>query len=241
MKTTFFVAVFLFVSQLGLCQSEKLLQGKVLDADFPIAGIDVINQMNSSVNVTDASGRFSIRAKAGDVLIFGGKNYITKKFLLTKEDMEKSILEVLLNQEVIALEEVEVTKTVDDIKVEMPAVTPLRSVDNLLNSPTSNLVYNGSIADGINFQAIGKLIGKLFKGKKDNKEVFKVKINDYISDNFDKNFFLKTLKLKEEEVMIFLEFCYADPKAATIADNNNILAVTDFLISKKEDFLKLKN
>lgn len=241
MKTTSFIAVFLFVFQLGLCQSEKLLQGKVSTDGFPIAGIDVINQTNSTLTVTDASGKFSISAKVGDVLIFAGKNYTTRRIFLKQKDFEKAGMEAALNQEAIQLVEVEITKETDDVKLDAPTAVPLRSVDNILNSPTNTMVYNGAINHGLNFVAIGKMIGKLFKGNKDDKAVANVDIKEYVSDNFNKDFFLKTLKLKEEEIGIFLEFCYADPKATIIANTNNILEVTDFLISKKEDFRKLKN
>lgn len=240
MKTIPFVALLLFVFQLGFSQSEKLLQGKVMTDGIPIGGIEVINQTNSTVAVTDASGKFSISAKVGDVLIFAGKNYTAKRIRLRQKDFEKKAIETALNQETIQLVEVEITKEVDDVKLEAPTAVPLRSVDNILNSPTNTMVYNGAINHGLNFVAIGKMIGKLFKGKKDN-AIANVDVKEYIADNFNKDFFLTTLKLKEEEIGIFLEFCYADPKAATIANNENRLEVADFLISKKEEFRKLKN
>lgn len=241
MKTAPFVALLLFVFQLGFGQSEKLLQGKVMTDGIPIGGIEVINQTNSTVAVTDASGKFSISAKVGDVLIFAGKNYTAKRIRLRQKDFEKKTIETALNQETIQLVEVEITKEVDDIKLEAPTAVPLRSVDNILNSPTNTMVYNGAINHGLDFVAIGKMIGKLFKGKKGDKAIANVDVKEYISDNFNKDFFLTTLKLKEDEIGIFLEFCYADPKAATIANNENRLEVADFLISKKEDFRKLKN
>lgn len=239
MKTTSLIAVFLFVFQLGFGQSEKRLHGKVINNGFPIGGIDVINPSNSALTVTDASGRFSIMAKVGDVLIFAGKNYTTTRISLKQKDFDKSGIETALDKEVIQLVEVEISKEVDDVKLDTPTVAPLRSVDNILNSATNVMVYNGSITHGLNFVAIGKMIGKLFKGK-DDKTLANVDTKDYVADNFNKDFFLNTLKLKEEEIGIFLEFCYADPKATTIANNNNILEVTDFLISKNEAFRKVK-
>lgn len=241
MKTTSFIAVLLFVFQLSFGQSEKLLQGKVINDGLPIGGIEVINQTSGTVSVTDASGKFSVSAKVGDVLIFAAKNYTAKRITLRQKDFEKTGIETALNQETIQLVEVEITKEDNGVKLEAPTAVPLRSVDNILNSPTNTMVYNGAINHGLNFVAIGKMIGKLFKGNKDDKAVANVDIKEYVSDNFNKDFFLKTLKLKEEEIGVFLEFCYADPRAITIANNNNMLEVADFLTSKKEDFRKLKN
>ncbi|TPD70665.1 hypothetical protein [Flavobacterium microcysteis] len=241
MKITSLVALFLFAVQFAFSQSEKPVQGKVTTDGFPTGGIEVINQTNGSVVVTDVSGKFSIPAKVGDVLIFAGKNYTARKITLNQKDFGKTGVETSMNQEAIQLVEVEITKEVDDVKLVPPIVEPLRSVDNILNnSPNNMMVYNGSIKDGLNFVAIGKMIGKLFKKKKD-KVITHVEMKEYVSDNFNKDFFLNTLKLKEDEIEIFLEFCYADPKMATLVNDNNVLETSDFLISKKEEFRKLKN
>lgn len=240
MKITSLIALSLFAVQLAFGQSEKPVHGKVTTDGFPTGGIEVINQANGSVVVTDASGKFSIPAKVGDVLIFAGKNYTARKITLNEKNFGKAGVETNMNQETIQLVEVEITKEVDDVKPEPPVVAPLRSVDNILNSPTHMMVYNGTIMHGLDFVAIGKMVGKLFKGKKD-KVLSSIEMKEYISDNFNKDFFLNTLKLKGEEIEIFLEFCYADPKTATLINNNNVLEVTDFLASKKEEFRKLKN
>lgn len=241
MKITSLVALLLFAVQFAFSQSEKPVHGKVITEGFPIGGIEVINQTNSAVVVTDASGKFSIPAKVGDVLIFAGKNYTARKIRLKQKDFEKTGIETAMDQETIQLIEVEITKEVDDVKLEPPVVEPLRSVDNILNnSPNNMMVYNGSIKDGLNFVAIGKAIGKLFKGKKKDKVLSNIEMKEYVSDNFNKDFFLNTLQLKEDEIEIFLEFCYADPKTANYINNNNVLEVTDFLKSKKEEFRKFK-
>lgn len=242
MKTNYLIAVFLLVFQAGFSQSEKLIYGTVSTTDLPISGIDVINQTNLKTAVTNFDGKFSILAKVGDVLIFAGKNYSATKIFLKKEEFDKETIDVLIYPKIIELEEIEVTKVVNDVKIEAPIATPLRSVDNMLNSPTNTMVYNGSIQDGLNFVAIGKLIGKLFKGKSDDKNgIQKTEVAPFINANFNHDFFKKTLKLKEDEISLFLEFCYADEKAEKAVANNNILEATDFLITKSEEFKKLKD
>jgi len=39
---------------------------------------------------------------------------------------------------------------------------------------------------------------------------------------------------------LFIEFCSADAKSETLAEGKNILEITDFLLSKKQEFDKLK-
>lgn len=241
MKITSFITLFLFAVQLAFSQSEKPVYGKVTTDGFPVGGIEVINQTKGSVVVTDVSGKFSIPAKVGDVLIFAGKNYTTRRITLNQKNFGKAGVETNMNQEAIQLVEVEITKEVDDVKLQAPVAVPLRSVDNILNSPTNMMVYNGAINQGLNFVAIGKMIGKLFKGKNKDNVISNIEMKEYVADNFNKDFFINTLKLKEDEIDIFLEFCYADPKMVSLVNNNNVLETSDFLISKMEEFRKLKN
>ncbi len=239
MKTTF-LAIFLLLFQIGFCQSDKLIQGKITSESFSIPGIDIINLSTNKSAVSNMEGKFSIVAKSGDVLLIGGKNYYTKKLFLKEEDINQKLLQIEIKQEIIELETVEITKEIRANLGEQKFVTT-RKVDDLLNSPTNQLVYNGSIADGLNLVQIGKAIGSLFKDKDKKTAYNRIIFSDFVAKNFDKTFFLKTLKLREEEIPLYLEFCNADLKSETIAQNNNILEVTDFLISKKEEFSKLKN
>lgn len=239
MKTTF-LAIFILLFQIGFCQSDKLIQGKITSENFSIPGIDIINLSNNKSAVSNTEGKFSIVAKSGDALLIGGKNYYTKKLFLKEEDVNQKLFEIEIKQERIELETVEITKEIRaNLGEQKFAAT--RKVDDLLNSPTNQLVYNGSIADGLNLVQIGKAIGNLFKDKDKKTADNRIIFSDFLTKNFDKNFFLKTLKLSEEEIPLYLEFCNADLKSETVAQNNNILEVTDFLISKKEEFRKLKN
>jgi hypothetical protein len=51
---------------------------------------------------------------------------------------------------------------------------------------------------------------------------------------------LKLLKLKANEIELFLQFCEADPKSKTIAANYNTLSYDGFC-SKNTEFKKLGN
>lgn len=238
MKTTF-LAIFILLFQTVFCQSDKLIQGKITSENFSIPGIDIINLSTNKSTVSDTEGKFNIVAKSGDILLIGGKNYYTKKLFLKEEDINQKLLQITIKQEIIELETVEITKEIRANLGEQKFVAT-KKVDDLLNSPTNQMVYNGSITDGLNLIQIGKLVGSLFKGKDKKTADNRIIFSDFVAKNFDTNFYLNTLKLKEEEIPLYLEFCNADSKSETIAQNNNILEVTDFLIYKKEEFRKLK-
>lgn len=89
---------------------------------------------------------------------------------------------------------------------------------------------------------IGGMIFKLFRKEKD--EVKKVVINDIdfitvAKASCDQKFYIDTLKLKLDEVTLFLQFCMADPKSEVLTKNSNVLALMDFLSTKNIEFKKL--
>lgn len=238
LKTTF-LAFFLLIMQSVFCQSEKVILGQITVDSLAISGIDVINMTNVNATITDYDGKFRIAAKAGDIILVGGRNYRTLKIRLTQHDMDQKMLAIALQPEVIQLEVVEVRKeTPMDFGAQK--FTSERSVDNMLNSPRNQMVYNGSIADGLNLIKIGKLIGNLFKNKDKRSATKEVVFKDFVAKNFPNYFLVNTLHLSEDEIPLFIEFCSADARSETLAEGKNILEITDFLLSKKQEFDQLK-
>ena len=87
---------------------------------------------------------------------------------------------------------------------------------------------------------IGGMILDLFIKKKEYKKeiVSKIKFKELVKTNYTETFFVNTLKLKPEEVALFLEFCDADPKSKTVLENTNPLKLMDFLFAKNVEFKK---
>lgn len=85
-----------------------------------------------------------------------------------------------------------------------------------------------------------RLIKKIFKPKeKVIKTNTKIEFKDYLNLNFNQDFFINTLKLQPEEIILFIEFCNADSKSKTLIENINILSTMDFLIAKNIEFKKM--
>ena len=55
----------------------------------------------------------------------------------------------------------------------------------------------------------------------------------------DQKFYLENLKLKEDEIDLFIQFCETDPKSNQVIKDNNILSMMDFLTIKNKEFKKL--
>lgn len=244
-KNYFFAFLLLFVLQPSFSQTEKLIHGKVLHEQLPVEKVDVVNFSSKKVAITNAIGEFSIMAKAGDELIFISKNHDIKKIVLDQKTIDKNNLFISLILKPEQLKEVVVQNT-PSIKLSKDAKWEQAKLDQYtLEKNASSLknpgVYNGSIENGMDIKRIGGMILKLLIKEKEvvKKSPPQIEFKQLARSSCDEKFYLQTLKLKPEEISLFLQFCAADPKSKTLLENSNILSMMDFLSIKNIEFKKL--
>lgn len=202
--------------------------------------MDVVNFNTKKLSVSDANGNFSICVKANDELILLSKEYIDKKITVTQSDIDTINLIVHLTKKPIELEEVQIENNSLKIKFDQAAFDKIK-LEKQQSMPKNQFVYTGTIENGMDFIRMGKGLYNLFKRKTPKpKPVPKIEFADYLTNNFNEDFYLNTLHLKKDEIALFIEFCKADAKSKTIHYNDNYLTVMDFLMIKNEEFKKLK-
>lgn len=233
LKNNLLITLISCMFQFGFSQSEKLIHGKALNEKFSVEGVSIVNLFNNTITKTALDGGFSIMAKTGDTLVFVSTNYY-RKIALKQQDFDNPNFTVQLVQKTIELDEVEVKKKAD---FNSQAIVDRQFTADQNTSVKNPLVYDAMIPNGMNLTRIGKMIGKLFKGK-EKPAPQKIQFGTYVNSHIDNNFYLKTLKLKPEEITLFLEFCKTDPNSDNIVQTNNILSVMDFLIAKNTQFRK---
>jgi hypothetical protein len=104
-------------------------------------------------------------------------------------------------------------------------------------------VYDGTIENGVDFVRMFKGISNWFKNKDkepQQKPVPLPSFKDFLSSHYDRNFYLNNLKLKPEEIDLFIAYCETDARAAVLAARQDILEMADFLFEKNEAFQKLE-
>jgi hypothetical protein len=243
MKVKLLSTLLFFSSQFSFSQTIK---GKVVFNNYAVPKVEVINVDTKTLTVTDANGDFSIAIKANDVLVFVSKEYELKKIAITPQTITKNnlIVELILQPE--ELDEVLITK-IPSIKLSSDAKweqgkLDQYAVEKAAITPKVVGVNMGTIENGMNLMRIGGLILKLFIKEKEevpeNKQQ-KIEFTQLAKSSCDQNFYIETLKLKPEEIALFLQFCDADPKSKTIMDNYNLLSMMDFLSAKNSEFKKL--
>lgn len=235
------IIVLLFTFSIGFSQTEKLLHGKILSGKTSLSGIDIVNASSKKSTSTNSKGAFSILAKADDELLIISKDYIDKTIVVMQQDLDADNLVITLEKKPIELKEVSVTKA-PSVKVKSTQTELAQAkLAKQANTPKVVGVYDGSIENGLDFVQIGKGIVNLFKGKDGAAETPpSIGFKEYMTANFTKDFYTQKLKLKPEEIELFLSYCEADSKAKEIAAQQDPLKTTEFLISKNEEFKKLQ-
>ena len=88
---------------------------------------------------------------------------------------------------------------------------------------------------------IGGMIAGLFSKEKEKpkEKLPEIQFKTLAQSLVKQQYYLDNLKLKEDEIDIFLQFCEADPKSYQVIKDNNILSMMDFLNQKNVKFKKL--
>jgi hypothetical protein len=237
--------LFLFIITITSClaQNQKELHGKIVCEGKGIAAVDLVNLTSKKSTTTDSQGHFSISVTVGDELYILSKEYVDFKLKITEIHFQTNALTITLEKKPIVLEDVEIVKKsslkvqitqadIDDIKLSKQ-VQALKVVN----------VYDGTIENGVDFVRMFKGVTNWFKSKDKEipeKPVPPPSFKDYLNSHYDRNFYLNNLKLKPEEIDLFIAYCEADDRAAALAERQDILEMADFLFEKNEAFKKLE-
>ena len=247
MKTKLLASIFIFILyHSGFAQANKRIQGQVFFDKTAAIKVEVINATAKNVTLSDTDGKFVIDISINDVLVFVAKNHEIKELKISVAIVNQGIIKIALSPKVEELKEV-IVQNMTSIKLSKDAKWEQAKLDQYtLEKNAKKLknpgVYTGSIENGMDLMRIGGMIFKLFR--KDKEEVKKVQV-DHINfitlakASCDQKFYIGTLKLKPEEIALFLQFCEADPKSEALTKNSNVLSMMDFLSTKNIEFKKL--
>jgi hypothetical protein len=247
MKAKLLTVLFLIVCQFSFSQTEKPLKGVVSSENFLLYNVDVINKTSQKSTKTNDKGEFVIAVKANDSLLFYIKDFNLKRLKVSSKQLELNNLQVEMLKKAEELEEVVVEK-VHNIELRKDKAYEKGKRDEIdvkksVEYIKKRTVYEGTIDNGMNLIGVAKkLVGLFIKEKEPEKESPpEIKFAVLAKNTCDQKFYLETLKLKTEEIDLFLQFCDTDPKSKALIKNHNVLSMMDFLSIKNIEFQKLKN
>lgn len=243
MKVKLLTTISLFSYQLSISQTEKLLHGKVVSNNNPLNKVEVINKTAKTSTRTNELGEFSIPVKVKDSILFFSKDYFFTRLKITQANIDYNNILVNMIIKPEQLDEVVVTAIkFDKIKISQHDIDTIKFTKDAGSLQKYTGVYNGTITNGMDFARMGTGLLNLFKKDKEElkKKTSQTNFKKLIAASIPPDFFTRDLKLKPEEVDLFIEFCDADPRSAKLIENNNILTTMDFLYAKNEIFKKLE-
>lgn len=237
----FYIALLLLFCQFCIAQSpeNKRLYGQVTTDSLRIDNGYVLN-MNSRIRTTIKSeGYFEIPAKENDTLVFLGLSFESKKIVLSRLDF-KVLLKVKLKAAINDLDEVVVKSNAVKPNVgNSQDIVDKKYFDDQWSS-AKNAIYSpsGTFTNQADLIRMFQDVKRLFK-KKSKEPVYEYAFPELVLNNVDYGFFTNALKLKQEDIALFLIYCQNDPKSNEFLASYNDFEVKDFLITKNDEFKKM--
>lgn len=242
MKNRIGIICLIFFTQFIFAQNEnrQSLHGQFIN-EFALVDNGYVFNLNSKTRtfISD-QGFFDILARAKDTLLVSSASFKSKKIILQDKDFAKPLFVVNLESQTTLLKEV-LVKGKTEIKPAIPSsqgIVDMKFTDDVKSSPKNrSMLSDGSIENGMDFVRMYKMVSKLFK-KEAEKAVANsnVRFSEAVSKGIDSYFFTNTLKLKSNEVGLFLDYCENDPKSKTLLQEKDEFMLIDFLITKNEEF-----
>ena len=246
MKTKLKIICFLFFCQLSFGQNEnrKSLHGQFVN-EFALVDNGYVFNLNSKTRTFISNqGFFDILSKAKDTLLVSSAAFKSKKVILQEKDFAKPLFVVNLESQTTLLKEI-IVKGKTEIKPAIPGsqrIVDMEFTDDFKSSPKNRAMpSDGTIENGMDFVRIFKMVSKVFKKNLDEKAGLnsQVDFSDVVSKGLDRYFFTNTLKLKSEEIGLFLDYCENDPKSKNLLKEEDEFMLIDFLITKNEEFKRI--
>ncbi|MGZ9734269.1 hypothetical protein [Flavobacterium sp. GNP002] len=246
MKTSIKILCMIFICQISFGQNEnrKSLHGQFTNETAIVDNGYVFNLNSKTKTFISDQGFFDILAKAKDTLLVSSPSFKSKKIVIQDKDFSKPLFIVNLEMQTTLLKEVIVKRKAEikPITGNSQGIVDLQFFDDAKSSPVNRTMpSDGSIENGMDFVRIFKMVSKVFKNDSAKKTDLSsnVDFSDVVSKGIDKYFFINTLKLKNEEIGLFLDYCENDPKSKSLLKQEDEFLLIDFLITKNEEFKRI--
>jgi hypothetical protein len=267
MRNNILLFFILLISQIGFSQGieRKILRGKIVADSIEVENLTVYNITSNVGAITDVDGKFSINARATDTLFIQGLSYESKQYVLTDKDFWLPVLEIKLHVKITELNEVVITPytLTGDLKEDTKRIQVYGEGfskidmrikhyedDVRMGTPTNTAMLNVFAPTGINLlpliNGLSSLLGVKGDPKKNSERVFEERrirdlqsksFSEHILERFSHNFFIETLKIKNEDISMFMSFAELNVyELSPLLKAENELKLIEYLINKSAEF-----
>ncbi|WP_281636279.1 hypothetical protein [Flavobacterium marginilacus] len=244
MKSILKISVLFLSCQFCFSQmlTRKALHGKIVNDSTAIESGLVFNVNSQTGDLIDSKGMFDILAKINDTLVITSLGFKSEKVVLKASDFNSFFYRIKLHAVANELLNVVVyAKHVPQLGLgNTQKIVDTQYYDDNLSSPNNILMMPTGTGDP-NAMDVIRVYNKIFKNLfKNNPEK-----SDFISDvsftnvamhSVSYSFFTNKLKIKDDQIGLFLLYCENDPKSKNYLDPKQQFAIMDFLINKYDTF-----
>lgn len=244
----------------------KVLRGKIVADSLEVENLTVYNITSNVGAITDVDGKFSINARATDTLFIQGLSYDSKRYILTDKDFWLPVLEIKLHVKITELNEIIITPYTltgnlneDTKRIQVygegfakidAKVVKYYDDDIRLGTPENTAMPNVFAPTGVNLLGIvvgiANLVGIKGNPKSNSERVFEERrirdlqsksFSEHMLERFSHNFFIETLKIKNEDIPMFMSFAELNVyELSPLLKAENELKLIEYLINKSEEF-----
>ncbi|HEY9168115.1 MAG TPA: hypothetical protein VIN72_01355 [Lutibacter sp.] len=250
-KNIIVTIVFLVFVYSNSVAQEKLvmLKGTVRSDSIVLQDINIVNLSSNSGTSSDKNGNYTMYASIGDSILFSSVVYKQRIIKISKSHTDSKTLVVYLEQGINELDEVEIGQKMrlNLGKVSLPKGAVFDNDNNSSKkAPNSRKFTDPTYGNsGVNFVEISKLLtNNIFQNRKERKEEemqIKKQKQIFLENIYNKigvDFFTVHLKIKEEEIYLFLYYC-EDNGLSNFYKSDEFL-LKDFIIKQSKRYNQSK-
>ena len=208
-------------------QKRKPLPVKVTVSESPAEAdeVKVTNLQSGEKLATTPGGFLTVNVRKGDTLLFKGIEIVSRRMVITGFDMDEELLLVDLDRPGTQLSEVKVeggsinaaSMGIPMGKAYTPAERRAHTGSTTKGQRPADKAYTVVGTDG----ALNKLSGRDQQLKKEVEVEKKQMWKQRLSDKYEKNYFIDTLKVPASHVEGFLFYAVDDKKFLTTMESEN--------------------
>ncbi|UQD55077.1 hypothetical protein [Flavobacterium sp. K5-23] len=244
MKTK--IGIFLLSLFCQFCMAQTLtrkpLHGQVVNDNVKIENGVVFNLNSKSGAAVKENGFFVVSVKINDTLLISSLGFKSRKIIITDTNIKSPLLRVRMEVHTNQLTEVLIfaKKWKNPVEGKSQEIVDMQYVDDEKSSPKNiAMPPDGSIDKGTDFVRIYKDVLTIFRKNNPDKIDYSQGFSDFAMSKIGYDFFTNTLKLKDDEIGLFLIFSENDPKAKTVLKNQNEFELIEFLVTKNKEFKRM--
>lgn len=262
MRTVFF-GIFFVISALGFSQEQKVISGKIsVPAGEQPVGVTVFNKNINKGVVSDELGNFSIKGSVNDTLVFSALQFQELMVVIDQKMIDSGKMSVELFLLTNQLAEVflsdhnlsgNLSSDVGKVDLVIPDL-PLYSAAELMEM---NLTFPADSQSGVPNAALGEGVGMPpgginilglagtavnvisgFFPKRTEPVTYHnlTNVRDELTELFDEDFFVETLKIEKERINEFLYFVQEQGLSSLLLEEGKELDLIEFLLDMSKRF-----